>query len=112
LASVRRRGADRGRVGLRPVARGEFIARVLAALAEGLRVLGPDHPTVLDTREILVHALTQGGRFDEAVVIAERAAADCSRVLGPDDDRTRRARVSLAEAYRLAGRPEDAERPG
>ncbi|MFC2360878.1 MAG: tetratricopeptide repeat protein, partial [Actinomyces dentalis] len=78
-------------------------------LADRERVLGPDHPHTLTSRNNLAHAYRSAGRLKEAVPLYERNLAEALRVLGPDHPHTLTARNNLADAYRAVGRDEDAE---
>ena len=73
-------------------------------LAAYERVLGPDHPDTLDSRNNLATAYQDAGRLDEAISLHEQTLADRERVLGPDHPDTLHSRHSLAVAYRAAGR--------
>ena len=77
-------------------------------LADRERVLGPDHPGTLTSRNDLAAAYWDAGRAAEAIVLHERALADRERVLGPDHPGTLASRNNLAEAYRAAGRAAEA----
>ena len=73
-------------------------------LADRMRVLGPDHPNTLETRNNLAGAYDDIGRFSEAIELYERVLADQERVLGPDHPDTLTTRNNLAVAYHSAGR--------
>jgi tetratricopeptide (TPR) repeat protein len=79
-------------------------------LADRERVLGPDHPDALESRNDLADAYQDAGRAAEAIVLHERALADYERVLGPDHPGTLASRNNLADAYRAAG--DAADSPG
>ena len=68
------------------------------------RVLGPDHPDTLTTRNNLAGAYHFAGRFGEAIELFERVLADRVRVLGPDHPDTLTTRNNLAFVYHSAGR--------
>lgn len=74
-----------------------------------IRVLGEDHPETTMTVHNLGVTLNQLGRCDEAVEQLERAVAMRSRGGAADSD-TLFSQSYLADAYREAGRPADAER--
>ena len=74
------------------------------ALAARERVLGPDHPDILVSRNNLGAAYQAAGRLDEAIPLYEQALAVRERVLGPDHPRTLTSRNNLANVYRAAGR--------
>ncbi|MGW3607328.1 tetratricopeptide repeat protein [Micromonospora sp. NPDC005161] len=76
-----------------------------AALVEDCeRVLGPDHPETLESRNDLALAYQAVGRLDEAIDLYQRTLADRERVLGPDHPDTLASRNTLGGAYRLVGR--------
>ena len=77
-------------------------------LADCERVLGPDHPATLQSRNNLATAYRAAGRTAEAIPLHERTLADRERVLGPDHPDTLQSRNNLAEAYRAAGRAAEA----
>ena len=72
------------------------------------RVLGPDHPDTLASRNNLANAYRAAGRLDEAISLHEQILADRERVLGPDHPDTLASRNNLANAYRAAGRLDEA----
>jgi hypothetical protein len=68
-------------------ARGKFEeARVLLGevLAARERVLGPDHPDTLASRNNLANVMQARGKFEEARVLLGEVLAARERVLGPD----------------------------
>ena len=73
-------------------------------LADRMRVLGPDHPDTLITRNNLAGAYKDVGRFGEAIELYKRVLADQERILAPDHPDTLTARNNLAVAYRYVGR--------
>jgi tetratricopeptide (TPR) repeat protein len=77
-------------------------------LAESERVLGPDHPDTLTSRNNLAAAYESAGRLDEAIALLERTLAESERVLGPDHPNTLSSRNNLASAYASAGRLNEA----
>ena len=83
-----------------------MIGERLAADQE--RLLGPDHPDTLASRNNLAEAYRLGGRSDEAITMGEQTLAAQARVLGPDHPSTLTSRNSLANAYRAAGRTAEA----
>ncbi len=68
------------------------------------RVLGPDHPSTLTSRNNLAAAKRAAGRAVEAIALHEQALAARERVLGPDHPSTLTSRNNLAAAKRAAGR--------
>jgi serine/threonine protein kinase len=60
------------------------------------RVLGPEHVTTLDSRNLLVQTLISAGRYTEAEKIARESLDTATRVLGPTDRTTLRAKANLA----------------
>ena len=74
-------------------------------LADRERVLGPDHPDTLTSRNNLAAAYRAAGRAAEAIPLYERTLADRERVLGPDHPDTLTSRNNLAAAYEAAGDP-------
>ena len=67
------------------------------------RVLGPDHPDTLTTRNNLAGAYDSAGRFGEAIELFEQVLDDRVRVLGSDHPDTLTTRNNLAVAYHSAG---------
>ena len=53
-------------------------------VADQERVLGPDHPDTLTSRNNLAVAYRAAGRIDEAITLHEQTLAARERVLGPD----------------------------
>ncbi|WP_221623183.1 tetratricopeptide repeat protein [Micromonospora globispora] len=79
-----------------------------ATLADRERILGPDHPDTLTSRNNLAAAYRAAGRHDEAINLHRRTVVDRERVLGPDHPDTLTSRNNLAGAYRTAGRHDEA----
>ena len=77
-------------------------------LADLERVLGPDHPDTLQSRNNLAAAYVAAGRAAEAIPLHERTLAGRERVLGPDHPSTLGSRNNLADTYRAAGRAAEA----
>ena len=77
-------------------------------LADYERVLGPDHPDTLNSRNNLAAIYVAAGRSAEAIGLHEQTLADYERTLGPDHPGTLASRNNLALAYQAAGRPADA----
>ena len=72
-------------------------------LADCERILGPDHPDTLASRNNLAAAYQAAGRLEQAIALYERTLADRERVLGPDHPDTLTSRNNLAAAYRRPG---------
>ena len=80
-------------------------------LAEDLeRLLGPDHPDALNSRNSLAAAYLAAGRMAEAIPLFEQILAVRQRMLGPDDLETLISQNNLASAYQDAGRTAEAIR--
>ena len=80
-------------------------------LAEDLeRLLGPDHPDTLNSRNSLAAAYLAAGRIAEAIPLFEQILAVQQRMLGPDDPETLISQNNLASAYQDAGRTAEAIR--
>ena len=80
-------------------------------LAEDLgRLLGPEHPDTLNSRNSLAAAYLAAGRVDEAIPLFEQILAVRQRMLGPDDSETLVSQNNLASAYQDAGRIAEAIR--
>jgi hypothetical protein len=77
-------------------------------LADYERVLGPDHPDTLASRNDLAAAYRAAGRAAEAIALHERTLAGLERVLGPDHPSTLTSRNNLADTYVAAGRVAEA----
>ena len=76
--------------------------------ADSERVLGPDHPDTLTSRDNLANAYQDAGRTGEAITLHEQTLTDRERVLGPDHPNTLTSRGNLALAYQVAGRTGEA----
>ena len=68
------------------------------------RVLGPDHPGTLASRNNLALAYESAGRLDETIGLYEQNLADCERFLNSDHPCIEAFRDNLADAYRAVGR--------
>ena len=77
-------------------------------VADSERVLGPDDPDTLRSRNNLAVAYRAAGRTDEAITLHEQNLAARERVLGPDHPDTVAAGNNLALAYQDAGRTGEA----
>ncbi|MFB8440664.1 FxSxx-COOH system tetratricopeptide repeat protein [Streptomyces niveus] len=74
------------------------------ALAGGERLLGPDNPGTLTSRNHLGNIYRAAGDLGRAIPLYESTVADRERVLGPDHPDTLSTRNYLANAYRDSGR--------
>jgi hypothetical protein len=87
---------------------GDSAAQAIAVgeplIEDAERVLGPDHPDTLRSRNNLGIAYVQAGRAVEAVPLHEQTMAARERLLGPDHPDTLASRNNLALAYRKADR--------
>ena len=72
------------------------------------KILGPDHPDTLFSRNNLAYAYQLAGRLEEAIPRFEEVLADRTRALGPDHPDTLSARNNLAYAYESAGHLKEA----
>ena len=80
-------------------------------LAEDLeRLLGPDHPDTLNSRNSLAAAYLAAGRVTEAIPLFEQILGVRQRMLGSDDPDTLTSQNNLASAYHDAGRTAEAIR--
>ena len=80
-------------------------------LAEELeRLLGPDHPDTLNSRNSLAAAYLAAGRVADAIPLFEQTLAVRLRILGPGDPETLTSRNNLASAYQDAGQVAEAIR--
>jgi Tetratricopeptide repeat len=81
---------------------GDSAAQAIAVgeplLPDSERVLGPDHPDTLNSRNNLAHAYGAAGRAAEAIPLHQRTLADYERILGPDHPDTLNSRDNLAAA--------------
>ena len=77
-------------------------------VADQVRLLGPDHPDTLASRDNLAIAYHDAGRTAEAITLCEQALADMERLLGPDHPDPQKSRGNLAIAYQAAGRTAEA----
>lgn len=74
-----------------------------ATLADAERVLGPDHPQTLTTRNNLARAYQAAGRLEQAITLFEAVLADSERVLGPEHPLTRTISANLRTAKTADG---------
>jgi len=77
-------------------------------LADSERILGPDHPGTLVSRNNLALAYQDAGKLEKAIDLFEQTLADFERILGPDHPHTLITRDNLALAYQDAGKLEKA----
>ena len=77
-------------------------------LADRTRVLGPDAPDTLLTRNNLASCLAEAGQVEAAVAQFRKLLADRTRVLGPDAPDTLATRNNLASWLAEAGQVEAA----
>ena len=77
-------------------------------LADSERILGPDHPGTLVSRNNLALAYQDAGELEQAIPLSEQTLADRERILGPDHPGTLVSRNNLALAYQDAGKLEKA----
>jgi len=63
-----------------------------------VRVLGPDHPGTLGSRNNLALAYEDAGDLGRAIPLYEQALADSTRILGADHPQTNIVRGNLAAA--------------
>ena len=73
------------------------------AYSDRQRVLGPDHPDTLGSRNNLAYAYRAAGDLGRAIPLYEATLTDRQRVLGPDHPNTLGSRNNLASAYQAAG---------
>ena len=86
----------------------DAIAVFEEVLADSTRILGPDYPDTLTSRNNLAVAYRVMGRLSEAIALFEEVVADSVRVLGPDRPQTLTSRGNLAVAYQEEGRLDEA----
>ncbi|RDI25432.1 tetratricopeptide repeat protein [Lentzea flaviverrucosa] len=79
------------------------IAYFIRARDSFQRLLGPDHPDTLSSRNNLARAYRSAGDLDRAITLHEATLADRERVLGSDHPNTLTSRNNLASAYESAG---------
>ncbi len=77
-------------------------------LTDQLRVLGPNHPDTLVSKNNLAYAYESVGDFGRAIPLYEETLTDQLGVLGPDHPDTLTSKNNLAGAKRLAA--DDANR--
>ena len=67
------------------------------------RVLGPEHPDTLGSRNNLANGYRNLGRYEEAFRLDEETLSIMEQVLGPEHPYTLTSRNNLAQAYRAVG---------
>jgi hypothetical protein len=72
------------------------------------RLLGPDHPDTLNSRNSLAAAYLAVGRVGDAIPLFEQTLAGRQRLLGPDHPDTLTSQNNLAAAYQDVGRVAEA----
>ena len=72
------------------------------------RMLGPDHPDTLNSRNSLAAAYQSAGRPAEAIPLFEQTLVGRERLLGPNHPDTLNSQNNLAAAYQDAGRAAEA----
>ena len=72
------------------------------------RLLGPDHPDTLNSRNSLAAAYLAADRVTDAIPLFEQTLAARERLLSPDHNDTLTSRNNLASAYQDAGRVAEA----
>ena len=91
---------------------GDSAAQAIAVgeplLQDAERMLGPDHPDTLASRDNLAVAYQAAGRTAEAIPLHQQTLAARERVLGPDHPDTLASRNNLGLAYEDAGRAPEA----
>jgi tetratricopeptide (TPR) repeat protein len=74
------------------------------------RLLGPDHPDTLNSRNSLAAAYLSADRIAEAIQLFEQTLITQQRMLGPSHPETLTSQNNLASAYQDAGRDAEAIR--
>ena len=83
------------------------------AAEESGRLLGPNHPDTLGSRNNLANAYRAAGRLNDAIPLLEKTLEARTRILGPNHPDTLTSRRYLAKAYAAAGKPfRPEEQPG
>ncbi len=75
----------------------------LALLEDQTRILGPDHPLTLTTRNNLATSLGKSSRVDDAIEQLTHLLEDQTRILGPDHPNTLTTRSNLATSLGESG---------
>jgi tetratricopeptide (TPR) repeat protein len=79
------------------------VIRCAGIILAAERVLGPDHPDTLTSRNNLAGAYEAVGDLTRAIALYEATLTDRERVLGPDHPDTLASRNNLAGAYEAVG---------
>ena len=74
-------------------------------LADSERILGPDHPDTLTSRNNLAGAYRAAGRHHEAITLFKDTLEVCEEVLSPGHPLTTRVRKSLETLERETNQP-------
>ena len=82
---------------------GRAAGHLQRALADSVRMLGPDHPDTLASRDNLAGAWRAAGDLGRAIPLYEQTLADRLRVRGENHPDTLTSRNNLAYAYQAAG---------
>jgi len=72
-------------------------------LADCERILGPDHPDTLSSKNNLAVAYQESGDLQKAIELFEKTLADRELILGPDHPDTLSSKNNLAMAYKESG---------
>ncbi|RNE92348.1 tetratricopeptide repeat protein, partial [Marichromatium sp. AB32] len=72
------------------------LAAAEALLADQTRILGPDHPHTLATRNNITYWQAESGAIADALAAFEALVADHTRILGPDHPHTLATRKNIA----------------
>jgi hypothetical protein len=81
-----------------PAVRPALLHLYEAVFADCERVLGPDHPDTLTSRNNLASAYQAAGDLGRAIPLHEAVFADCERVLGPNHRLTTAIRANFDAA--------------
>ena len=77
-------------------------------LAARVRIIGPDHPDTLDSKDLLASCLYYAGKHDEAAEMLREVLAGRMRTTGPDHPDTLMSKKNLAACLRAAGKHDEA----
>ena len=76
----------------------EAITLFNSAIADGERILGPEHPSVLMYKANLAMAYIDVGRLAEAITLLQHVIADGERILGPEHPSVLMYKKTLTDA--------------